>query len=343
MLIDKVEIIDYGHLTEPGDDPLLVAAHSRGVTGYYGPVGQVAAEVIMTRLAEMTVGTPVHDHTELQRRVRKHLAGHRPAVSWALGALDCAVWDLHGRLEGTSVTRILGGPTAAPFVPAYASWLKLDVADPRSEESILRVSSEDWQFTKWGLRWDGPSDALDAYRLADMAHHVSSLVGRPAAFDALCTWSPTLTRRFAAHLDRERLVWLEDPLPPGVPDLCAELASSLPLAIGEHLCVDDDPATVIEHTGPAAFTLDVVGCGGLTRALELTAMASAAQLPVYPHGRSLLPAIHLASAFTAVKAVEYQLQWQPRRQRLFLDPLTVKDGTVLLPEGSGLGLTPRTP
>src|SRR2546428_474443 len=72
---------------------------------------------------------------------------------------------------------------------------------------------------------------------------------------------------------------------------------------------------------PRAFTLDVVGCGGLTRAVELLEQACVAGIPIFPHGRSLIPAVHLAAAYPhAVTAAEYQLQWEPTRQLLYAEP-----------------------
>src|SRR5207342_1254902 len=89
------------------------------------------------------------------------------------------------------------------------------------------------------------------------------------------------------------------------------LANRLPVATGERLLVNHDPEGVLALR-PHAFTFDVVACGGLTRAAQLTAAARAADIPVFPHGRSFVPAVHLAAAFPhAVSAVEYRLQWEP--------------------------------
>lgn len=82
---------------------------------------------------------------------------------------------------------------------------------------------------------------------------------------------------------------------------------------------------------------------GLTRAIELTTAASAASIPVFPHGRSLVPAIHLAAAFPhTVGALEYRLQWEPQRQQSYVRPCLPRHGEITISGAPGLGTTPRS-
>ena len=46
----------------------------------------------------------------------------------AISVVDCALWDLKGRVLGVPVYTLLGGPTREK-VPAYASMLGFNVAD----------------------------------------------------------------------------------------------------------------------------------------------------------------------------------------------------------------------
>src|SRR5690606_11753061 len=117
----------------------------------------------------------------------------------------------------------------------------------------------------------------------------------------------------------------------------------LPIAVGERLLAGEDPTRLIDVIRPAAFTLDVVGCGGLTRAVDLVAVARRASVPVYPHGRSLVPAVHLAAAFPdTVVAVEYQLQREPVRRSLSAESWLPRLGQLRVPASPGLGATPRS-
>ncbi|MGW7318175.1 enolase C-terminal domain-like protein [Streptomyces sp. NPDC054865] len=92
---------------------------------------------------------------------------------------------------------------------------------------------------------------------------------------------------------------------------------------------------------PAALTLDVVGCGGLTAARRI--LATTTTTPVFPHGRSLMPGLHLAAARPdRVLAAEYRQQWEPGRQHLYAHPVEPHHGHLNLPTAPGLGAAPRS-
>lgn len=118
--------------------------------------------------------------------------------------------------------------------------------------------------------------------------------------------------------------------------------NKMSVAVGERLFVNGDGPALLELR-PRALTLDVVACGGLTRAIDLVEAARACGVPVYPHGRSFVPSVHLAAAFPdAVPAVEYRLQWEPARQRRYADPWLPTHGTANIPTAPGLGAAPRS-
>ncbi|MEE6260172.1 enolase C-terminal domain-like protein [Plantactinospora sonchi] len=343
--IESIEIIDYSDLVGSGDDAHLVAVRAAGHTGWYGPVSGPAAALLDACVASLAIGASVVDHDRLLVQLQRGLGAPLGAVaSWAIGALDCAVWDLHGRLEGSPVSVLLGASGDQTAVPAYASWLRLDVSVGSTAHLVRRVANQGWRSTKWGLRPDPRLEIeADAKRLALVVQRVSEAAGAPTAFDALWAWDEALMLRFSELVDPARLVWLEEPLDTYDMEGYGLLtASHPPLALGERLRLGDDPTPLLGLRALSAFTLDVVGCGGLTAALSLVRRAIAAGVPVYPHGRSLVPAVHLAAAFPDnVLAVEYQMQWEPRRQTLFTDPIRHDAGRLLVPEAPGLGLTPR--
>ncbi|MGH3905509.1 MAG: enolase C-terminal domain-like protein [Pseudonocardiaceae bacterium] len=339
--IERISILDLRELAGPGDDYLFVGVHGGGRTGWYGPVSALVARCA-SALTDAACERAITDHPALHRALRVAVADRRDATgSWAIGAVDCAAWDLHAQLAGVPVARLLA-PSADDRVALYASWLRLDLTNGHAAADVDKVGQDGWLFTKWGLRRaPGCGAEAEADRLSAGVDLAVSTLGRAAAFDALSTWDLRLARRFAARVDVSMLHWLEDPLggldTPGH----QELAARLPLALGERMLVGDDPAAMLALR-PAAFTLDVIGCGGLTRAVELITAAHTAAIPAFAHGRSLLPALHLAAAFPhAMPAVEYQLQWMPRRQLLYASPRQPIQGHIQLTDAPGLGATPR--
>jgi L-alanine-DL-glutamate epimerase-like enolase superfamily enzyme len=343
--IERVEVVDVRDAEPAADDTMFVVAHAAGEVGWYGPVSSVVGTYVNKVLAPLVSGADVADHQALRRWLEgPAVASPDSHAAWAMGAVDCAVWDLDGRLAGRPVADLLTLTAARRSVPAYASWLTQELTGPVEPGTLSGVLAGGWAFTKWGLRYRSPGEtAAEARVLARAVERAAEAAGTRIAVDAVGTWTPALSLEFAGHVDPSALVWLEDPLPRHDLRAYGQLASTrLPVAVGERLSLREGPATVINEVRPVALTLDVVGCGGLTRAVEALAAARACGVPVYPHGRSLIPGIHLAAAFPeTVPAVEYRLQWEPGRQRLYARTWLPEHGHLHLPETPGLGTAPR--
>ncbi|MGW7304063.1 enolase C-terminal domain-like protein [Streptomyces sp. NPDC054835] len=322
---------------EPGDSQFTVAVSARAVTGRFGPVDELPAVLIATRLGQAAIGHLVADHVGLLHRLIVELGAHGAGLGrWAVGALDCAVWDLHGRLADLPVAALLSDrPTRR--VPAYGSWLSLDLQSQGSAEWVRRTAGEGFAFTKWGLR-SGP----DARELAGLAEQATVWAGHRVAVDAVGTWGHFVAAGAGPFLSQDVVRWVEDPLPRT--DLAAythlrQWAPRLPIAYGERLVHAEDAVNLLHQCRPAAFTFDVAWCGGITEARTWLAAAQEEQVPVHLHGRAFVPAVHLAAAYPGVAdAVEYQIEWEPRRQRALREPLRPADGHVTVPDGPGLGV-----
>ncbi|MFG2667581.1 enolase C-terminal domain-like protein [Streptomyces sp. NPDC048387] len=332
LVIDSFDFADLADHAGPGDDTLFVAVRSGRAAGWYGPLTEPVARTVLA-LAAVLVGADATDHEGIQDRLAQAAPRSR-AGSWAVGALDCAAWDLHARAEGCPAARLLTGEPLRHRITAYSSWLTRDLTHPATADLVPEVSAQGWAFTKWGLRnRPGASGGV----LADLLH--AAATAEPVAVDAVGTWPHALAAEFAVAADPAALVWLEDPAP--TDDLRAyEQLRTLPLAVGERLTLADDGPAVLAGIRPAALTLDVVGCGGLTAARRLLARTTT---PVFPHGRSLMPGLHLAAARPdRVLAVEYRQQWEPGRQHLYPHPVEPDGGHLTLPTGPGLGAAPRS-
>ncbi len=89
----------------------------------------------------------------------------------AISAVDCALWDLKGKVFGQPIWRILGGPTR-DSVPAYASMLGYaveDIGKVRNARSPARRSGYTAQ--KWFIR-HGPMSGHEGMKknVALVAH-----------------------------------------------------------------------------------------------------------------------------------------------------------------------------
>ncbi|MFF4767382.1 enolase C-terminal domain-like protein [Streptomyces sp. NPDC001255] len=322
-----------------GDSQFAVIAEARGMSGVFAPVDELPAVLVAARLGQGAVGELVTDHEGLLCRLLAGLGQHAAGLGrWAVGALDCAVWDLHGCLADRPVAALLS-ERPARLVPAYASWLSVDLSSVSAAESVAATAGEGFAFTKWGLR-SGP-----VHELAVRAERASSWAGHSVVVDALGTWNHVLAEELAPLLAPETVRWVEDPLPRTDRAAYEGLrtgAGSLRLGFGERLSHVEDVVELLEHCRPDAFTFDVMWCGGITEARGWLDAARRAAVPVHLHGRSFVPAVHLAAAFPDMTdAVEYQVEWEPRRQRALREALLPETGRVVLPDRPGLGVEVR--
>jgi L-alanine-DL-glutamate epimerase-like enolase superfamily enzyme len=323
--IQRIDVIDLaGQAPSDAVDVMFAAVRTSEGTGWYGPVTREIGHRIK-ELAPLIVdlGGP---------GVIPCKAGDA-VTSWALGTVDCALWDLRGQAAGQPVAALLAPARVAAPVRAYASCLACQLTDPLATEAVTGAVRHGWAFTKWGLRAE---PGVTARQMADGVTRAATAAGQPVAVDAVRTWDPALYAAFASLADPGTLIWLEDPLPAadGHP-------GGVPVALGERLALGESLSALLGPVTPAALCIDVVGCGGLTRALAVCAQAREIGVPVYPHGRSLVPGTHLAVAFPdAVPAVEYRLRWEPARQELLARPVRPDAGFIPPPRAAGLGTTP---
>jgi len=324
--IQRIDVIDVAGQAPPdAADVMFAAVRTSEGTGWYGPVTpQVGHRV--KELAPLIIGLG-------DPALVPCPAGDK-VTSWALGTVDCALWDLRGQAAGCPVAALLAPGRGTAPVRAYASCLTRELTDPLATDAVAEAARHGWAFTKWGLR---AQPGVTARQMAGAVTRAATAAGQPVAVDAVRTWTPELYAVFARLADQEALFWVEDPFPAtgGLP------AEGVPVAIGECLAIGDDLSALLGPTVHAALCLDVVGCGGLTRALSVCGQAREAGVPVYPHGRSLIPGLHLATAFPdMVPAVEYRLRWEPARQELLTRPIRPDAGFITFPQATGLGTTP---
>lgn len=344
--ITQVRIIDRGESASwrAAQDHLFVRVESGSHYGLYGPVAISIAELIAGRFANLVCGLDPFDHDRMHALWGSQV--NRDALdSCAIGSLDCALWDLHGRMEGVPVSQLIS-LNSATRVRAYMSWLGLDVRLPDAIHQISLAASEDWATTKWALRkhTTGPATEEEASTLAGFAIRAANAAEAPVAIDALGTWDETTVIRFAHHIAPSAISWLEDPLPPQAsPAEYRRLSiSSVPIGLGEHIHTIAQADSMLGSAAPAVFTPDVVRLGGITVANIVLRLARKARIRTYLHGRALVPALHVAAAFPdLIAAVEYQRYWERQRQQFFKLPLAPDNGWLRVPSDPGLGLALR--
>ena len=131
-----------------------------GTTGLFGPIFEETAPIILAKLAGHVVGQDPLAYERiwdvLYRQDRHARKGYE---MMAISAVDCALWDLRGKLLGLPVYRLLGGPTRER-VDCYASMLGNSLDPGLVRARAQAIVEQGYRAQKWFFRY-GPSDGLE--------------------------------------------------------------------------------------------------------------------------------------------------------------------------------------
>jgi D-galactarolactone cycloisomerase len=271
------------------DTVIVKVTTAGGLTGYgesyNGRAPLAVAQTVDTTLRDLLTGmdaaAPVEAWARFESRV---LANHGTCAACvcAMSGIDMALWDIRGKALGLPLCRLLGGSPRP--VPAYAGGFALGYADPAAlaEEALAQVALG-YRAVKLRL---GDSQRNDAERTRAMRDAVGPDVALLA--DANCRYSVEDVRAMLPVLADAKVGWLEEPFPPYADRswraAAAIAAPVIPLAAGENCYTRYDFQRLADAGCVSIMQPDLSRCGGVTEAMRIAALASAAGLPVCTHG-----------------------------------------------------------
>ncbi len=270
--------------------------------GYTYTVGKAGGRAIAS-LIEDDLGPVIEDRDP--RRVEAlwkamwqntHYVGRGGPASFAISAVDIALWDIKAKASQEPLWRLLGGFNRQ--VPAYAGGidlhLSLDELGTRTQRSLARG------FRAIKMKVGRPRLREDMVRVES----VRELIGPdiPLMVDANMAWSVEEAIRASRRLAEYDVFWLEEPTAPSDVQGHARIQceGALPVAAGENLHTLEEFEALISANGVAFPEPDATNCGGVTGWMKVARLAEARNLPVTSHGVhdlhvSLLAAVANAS------------------------------------------------
>jgi L-alanine-DL-glutamate epimerase-like enolase superfamily enzyme len=164
--------------------------------------------------------------------------------------------------------------------------------------------------------------------------------------DANSGFTPRRAIEVGHMLEQYNYGHFEEPCPYPELEWTAEVAAALkiPVSGGEQ---DTDLAHFRRMINMKAVDIvqpDICYVGGISRALQVAAMAEAAGIPCTPHAANLsmvtIFTLHLMGAIpNAGPFLEYSIEDGKWSKGLFTPALEVKDGKVAIPDAPGWGVT----
>ena len=328
---------DAGHGAIEREELVVVDLRADGLSaqGYaytIGRGGRAVQALIDEDLAPLLIGQDPADVEALWRQMWSRLlyVGRGGLASFAIAALDIALWDLRGLRAGQPLYALARG--AARDIPAYGSGV--DLPKPLDEllAQVEGFLARGYPGVK--VKVGRPDSADDDRRVAAVRKLIGDRID--LMVDANMAWSADQALERGRRLEQHRLLWFEEPtIPEDVPGharLAAELA--VPIAVGESLHSPHEFERYIAERAVGVVQIDPVTNGGITPALHTLALADAAGLPTSSHYTDEL-STHLLCASRQPLYVE--------KHAFALDayleePQLVRDGRVRPTERPGTGL-----
>jgi L-alanine-DL-glutamate epimerase-like enolase superfamily enzyme len=326
----------------------MVIAHvtGGGVTGLGYTYGSGACKpLIEGELAAALAGQDVLDTgAALQSMVRAVRNLGRPGVaSYAISAVETALWDLKGRLLGLPVSSLIGA--VRDTVPVYGSG-----GFTTYDEPVARTQLERWTRDldiprvkiKIGESW-GTEEARDLSRIA----FARKVIGPDAELyvDANGGYTRKQAVRMARAMAPYDVTWFEEPVSSDDLDGLREVRDQVDpdVTAGEYGYDLPYFARMVAARAVDCLQADVTRCGGITEWLRAAAVAASRGLQVSGHCAPNLH-VHVAATVPNLRHLEY-FHDHVRIETMLFDGALDPAGGALRPDRSrpGLGLTLKEP
>lgn len=310
---------------------------------------QATVVLIEQGLAPLLIEAGELSVTQCWKKMREHTwwYGEGGIASFALSAIDMALWDMHGKHEGKSLSTLWG--RVRENLPANASCHV-------NKQSLTACIDEALGFFAAGFR--SVKLGLGKKSLSTIGHDPESSIALVAGLRREAGPEPEIlvdvgnglrwdreiaiatTQRMAEH----QIGWIEEPFYPTYLDDYRALRAAVhvPIASGEREWTVSGYQRLIDSGTVDILGVDPARAEGITGFRDIDARASAAGLTVNAHAWSTAitsaASLHLSLASPNTRLFELKPFPVAVQQELVAEPLTQVNGVVHACDRPGLGI-----
>lgn len=353
---------------------LLTVETDEGITGISETVlkrNTLTVERAILQLKPYLIGkdpTEIENHWEKMYRDSFWVGG--PMHCSAISAVDCALWDILGKLCGMPVHKLLGGPTRRQ-VPVYchcpggrtpAEFAENVKSCVRSGYQAIKTTLPLFYSGRGvGIAYSGNGGSVDPCwreteylnpstfsRIREFIAAAREAGGADLGIAVDCHGRLNLKNaiRLCRELEDLNLMFLEEPVPPENVEVWSrvEQSTSIPIAGGERWATLHGVREFLERHAVDILQCDVVNCGGITGMKKIAALAEAQYIGLAPHNPNgpVATMINLQFAasipnFYRLETIGSEADWRLWRELLRESP-RLENGCLQVPCAPGFGV-----
>lgn len=267
----------------------------------------------------------------------------------AVSIVEMACWDIMGKSLGLPCYRLMGG-AVRDRIKAYANgWYTVERTPQMFHEAALRVVERGYLALKLDPFGAGRYElTLDEQaRAVDLVAAVRDAIGpkRDIMLEMHGRFNPATAVLMANKLEKFRLAWVEEPVPPENLSELKRVAErvSMPIAVGERLHTMNEFRPLFDLYAVDIVQPDISHFGGLTRTRQLAAWADVYNVLIAPHNVggpvSTAAALHVAACTPNFMIQEHFNDFADSWVKQAAPGMPeVVDGYFSLPTAPGLGV-----
>lgn len=268
----------------------------------------------------------------------------------AVAGIDCALWDLKGKIAGKRVSELL---TESPLerVRLYASsGCRYDWRDRPQQlvEEALEYIEQGYTAMKFRIGTEWAWDNVTVDRFLGLVRELAQTVdGR---MELMLDGNSRLTEEqalpIAKELDKLGFTWFEEPIPSEGNEAIEAYARlnaavEMPITGGEKLATLEQFRPYLEKRAYGIVQQDAGLCG-ISEVMRIAEMGYQHGADTCPHswhnGLMAMAHAHVVAALDKPRVVELCMIQGPLQWGILAEPPVIENGWLVLPDKPGLGV-----